>query len=56
MKKIYIKPTVETIYISTQHIIAASLVFDDGNSTGSASLNNDYADGPAMSRGFDPWE
>ena len=58
MKKSYIKPSVEIVNIGTQQMIAASgdFLFDDLNSTGSSSLNDDYADGPAMSRGSNLWD
>ena len=57
MKKTYIKPSVEIVNIGTQQMIAASggILFDDLNSTGSSSLNDDYADG-AMSRGGSIWD
>lgn len=54
MKKVYIKPTVETVTIGMQHIIAASgLSFgDDGN--GGGLLNDESADDgvDALSRGL----
>ena len=59
MKKTYIKPIVEIVNIGTQQMIAASensLFFDRDENTGWGKLSDESADGPAMSRGFDPWE
>ena len=55
MKKTYLKPAIETAYIAIEQMIAASgggldITFSDDNSTGSGNLNNDYADGDAMSK------
>lgn len=58
MKKTYIKPTIETAYIAIEQMIAASggghgITFDDDHTNyydGYGGLNNDYADGDAMSK------
>ena len=59
MKKTYVKPSIETVNVCTQQVIAASpngIFFDDDN-TGWGGLSNESAgEGPAMSRGVDPWE
>lgn len=54
MKKIYIKPMTETMYVGMQQPIAASGIFFDDDFTGSGSLNDDSAE-DALSRGFDLW-
>lgn len=60
MKKTYIKPSVEIVNINTQQVIAASsngIFFDDADdTTGWGNLNDDSAEGPAMSRGSNLWE
>lgn len=55
MKKTYIKPTIETAYIAIEQMIAASggghgITFNDDDNTSYGGLNNDYADGDAMSK------
>lgn len=41
MKKTYIKPAIETLHISTQHVIAVS--FYGNGETGMGDLNDEYA-------------
>ena len=53
MKKTYIKPTTETMHICTENMIMTSgksVTFKDDNDTGGGLLNNDYAEGDAMSK------
>ena len=60
MKKTYIKPSVYTVNVGTQQMIAASgegLTFDSSESTGWGNLNDEFAgEGPAMSRGGNLWD
>lgn len=57
MKKTYIKPIAETVDIETEQLLDASEISFNGNS-GMASLNDDYAEGEAMSnsRGQGIWD
>lgn len=55
MKKTYITPAMEMTYIATEQVIATSgggfgITFNDDDNTGFGGLNNDYADGDAMSK------
>ena len=47
MKKIYIKPTIETTHIALEQVIAVSgggLTFDPDNNNGRGPWNDEYAD------------
>ena len=59
MKKTYIKPSIETVNVSTQQIIAASPsgdTFSFKDESGWGSLNNESASGDALSRGGNLWD
>lgn len=58
MKKNYIQPNTEIININMPTLMAASINFNDNDGTGSGNLNDDYADGDALSKwaGSDLWD
>ena len=53
MKKTYLQPAMDATILASQQIMAGSITFDDDKGTGEGNLNDDYAEGDAMSKGRD---